>query len=77
MRTNAQLEAKSDPNVVELDGWSPLHCAATEGHSEVVRVLLEAKADSCISNRGISPLFLAAQEGRYHTLRALVSTPAR
>jgi hypothetical protein len=35
------LQAGADPNIVEYDGWSPLHWAATNGHVKICRLLLE------------------------------------
>lgn len=38
------LQAGVDPDIVEYDGWSPLHWAATNGHVEICRLLLEHNA---------------------------------
>ena len=34
------LDKRADPNVKNSDGETPLHHAALEGHSEVIRLLL-------------------------------------
>ncbi len=31
-------------NLQRNDGWSPLHCASSEGHVDIVRALAEAGA---------------------------------
>lgn len=55
-------------------GWTPLHYAAFEGHTEVCRVLLEAgaKVDQT-DNDGKAPLMLAAQEGHVSLVKELLT----
>ncbi|XP_075884840.1 glutaminase liver isoform, mitochondrial isoform X2 [Nelusetta ayraudi] len=59
-----------DVNAVDYDGRSALHVAAAEGHTEVIRFLLEnASADASLRDRwGSSPL----QEARRHRKEAVV-----
>ncbi|KAE8295909.1 Glutaminase liver isoform, mitochondrial [Larimichthys crocea] len=59
-----------DVNAIDYDGRSALHVAAAEGHTEVIRFLLEnAGANSALKDRwGSSPL----QEARRHNKEAAV-----
>nr|XP_046249481.1 glutaminase liver isoform, mitochondrial isoform X2 [Scatophagus argus]XP_046249482.1 glutaminase liver isoform, mitochondrial isoform X2 [Scatophagus argus]XP_046249483.1 glutaminase liver isoform, mitochondrial isoform X2 [Scatophagus argus]XP_046249484.1 glutaminase liver isoform, mitochondrial isoform X2 [Scatophagus argus]XP_046249485.1 glutaminase liver isoform, mitochondrial isoform X2 [Scatophagus argus] len=59
-----------DVNAVDYDGRSALHVAAAEGHTEVIRFLLEnAGANATLKDRwGSSPL----QEARRHNKEAAV-----
>ena len=41
----ALLEAHSEPNAFEADGWSALHWAARKGRTDVARLLLRFGAD--------------------------------
>jgi len=56
-------------------GWSALHIAASKGHSETVRVLLEkAEANLPIGDGdGRTPLHLAASSGHAETVRVLLA----
>ncbi|XP_077597033.1 ankyrin repeat and SAM domain-containing protein 1A isoform X2 [Stigmatopora nigra] len=63
------------PNVNCLDstGYSPLHHAALNGHSEVVELLLRNEALTNIAdNKGCYPLHLAAWKGDEHIVRLLI-----
>ncbi|TKS72909.1 Glutaminase liver isoform, mitochondrial [Collichthys lucidus] len=59
-----------DVNAVDYDGRSALHVAAAEGHTEVIRFLLEnAGANRALKDRwGSSPV----QEARRHNKEAAV-----
>jgi hypothetical protein len=51
-------------NARETGGISPLHVAATEGHKDVVELLVRAGADVDAANQwGVTPLYLAAAGG--------------
>lgn len=59
------LQAGADKEkVTRSDGWTPLHCAAWNGRSDVVRLLLEAGAQKDARTKAeLSPLDLAADNG--------------
>ena len=44
-------------------GQTPLHTAAEEGSTEIVALLIEAKADMTIACQGKTPLDTATQQG--------------
>ncbi|XP_078111615.1 ankyrin repeat and SAM domain-containing protein 1A isoform X8 [Sander vitreus] len=60
-------------NCVDSTGYSPLHHAALNGHSEVVEVLLRNEAFTNIAdNKGCYPLHLAAWKGDEHIVKLLI-----
>uniref|UniRef100_A0A8D2ZWH5 Ankyrin repeat and sterile alpha motif domain containing 1A n=1 Tax=Scophthalmus maximus TaxID=52904 RepID=A0A8D2ZWH5_SCOMX len=60
-------------NCVDSTGYSPLHHAALNGHSEVVEALLRNEALTNIAdNKGCYPLHLAAWKGDEHIVQLLV-----
>ena len=57
-------------NVQDYDGRSPLHLAASTGHADVVKLLLELGADIGIKDRfGGRPLDDATRERRYDCMK--------
>ena len=61
-----------DP-IQEVTGTTPLHLAAEHGHMEVIRILLEHKADKDKSSpHGLTPLRLAALNGHTEVVKLLV-----
>jgi len=55
------------------NGFSPLHLAAQEGHSDMVALLLEHSADvNAHAKNGLTPMHLAAQEDGVATAEILV-----
>lgn len=57
-------EEKMNPNDRDFDGTTPLHYAASMGHSEVVRWLMkEGGARVTLDNIGGSPLHTAVEFG--------------
>ncbi|XP_039460450.1 ankyrin repeat and SAM domain-containing protein 1A isoform X3 [Oreochromis aureus] len=60
-------------NCVDSTGYTPLHHAALNGHSEVVEVLLRNEALTNIAdNKGCYPLHLAAWKGDEHIVKLLI-----
>ncbi|KAM9855953.1 ankyrin repeat and SAM domain-containing protein 1A isoform 4-T4 [Aulostomus maculatus] len=60
-------------NCVDNTGYTPLHHAALNGHSEVVEVLLRNEALTNIAdNKGCYPLHLAAWKGDEHIVKLLI-----
>ena len=53
-----------------------LHCAAKEGHPDVVRVLIDAGADIDTKNNGRSPLHCASDSGALEVVKTLVEAGA-
>ena len=61
-----------DP-IQEVTGTTPLHLAAEHGHMEVIRILLEHKADKDKSSpHGLTPLRLAALNGHTEVVKLLL-----
>ena len=62
---------------VSHPGWAPLHYAAFEGRSEVIRFLLEKGADKDgPAPNGFTPLMLAARGGHLEAARTLLHEDA-
>ena len=54
-------------------GWTPLHFASQQGHSEVCKVLLENQAEkNPKNNKGWTPLHCAAQKGKLNVCKTLI-----
>jgi len=61
------IEAGGNPNCVFHQFWfrTPLHRAASHGHVEICRSLLDLKADTMMKDsHGASPMHLVASKGR-------------
>lgn len=60
------------------DDQTPLHCAARMGHKELVKLLLDHKANpDSATTAGHTPLHIAAREGHIHTIRILLDAGAQ
>ena len=71
------LQQPRDPNAENEEGFTPLHHAAEWGHVELVRLLVEARADiEYKRSTAEPPLHLAAQEGQLDVVRLLVDLGA-
>ena len=67
-----QLVDRRGPN-----GYTPMHEAASIGHSKVLQVLLKYNADpNCWANYKYTPLHLAASGGHVHCVRVLLANNA-
>uniref|UniRef100_A0A8C8CA65 Ankyrin repeat and sterile alpha motif domain containing 1A n=1 Tax=Oncorhynchus tshawytscha TaxID=74940 RepID=A0A8C8CA65_ONCTS len=65
-------------NCVDSTGYTPLHHAALNGHSEVVEALLRNEALTNIAdNKGCYPLHLAAWKGDQRIVRLLIHQEQR
>jgi hypothetical protein len=74
----ASLNQGADVNLQsESNGYTPLTWASSRGHTEVVRLLLEAGADvNVAANDGQTALMRAADYGHAETLRLLIDSGA-
>ncbi|XP_063404394.1 uncharacterized protein LOC134687865 [Mytilus trossulus] len=66
-----------DVNQCNCDGMSPLFGSVLEGHTRVVKLLLDyiADIDKCINN-GASPLFVACQNDHIEVVKLLLGNKA-
>eukprot|EP00743_Colponemidia_sp_Colp-15_P006955 GILK01007506.1.p1 GENE.GILK01007506.1~~GILK01007506.1.p1 ORF type:complete len:695 (+),score=117.29 GILK01007506.1:48-2132(+) len=72
------LDSKADVNVIDSNGWTPLHFAAEWGESTCAEMLLSRNADvDARSNKRRSPLHLAAQENNVNVANLLVQNGAQ
>jgi uncharacterized protein len=86
---NAMMMAalNGDTNIVEQliakdaevnkKGWAPLHYAATNGHDDIVKLLLDHSAYvDAGSPNGTTPLMMAARGGHLSTIKLLLDNGA-
>ena len=71
------IEAGTDPNAREKDGWTALMYAAASGSVEVVQLLMDAGADvNADIQKGTTALSEAAYWGRASIVQMLIATGA-
>jgi len=77
LRLKGQLSSQTDVNATDLEGNTPLHYAATEGHADVIDVLLKhgAMIDQ-VSEEGYTPLHEAAQHANKGVVEKLLEKGA-
>ncbi len=62
---------------INRPGWTPLHYAATGGHRQIVRMLLDQQAAiNSASPNGSTPLMMAARYGSLETVQLLLDAGA-
>lgn len=73
----ASLRRGPGANIQDSSGYTPLHHAALNGHTDIVRLLLEHDASTnIVDSKGSSPLHLAAWSGNVDIVRLLLSGPS-
>ncbi|CAH0560304.1 unnamed protein product [Brassicogethes aeneus] len=73
----ASLRRGPGANVQDSSGYSSLHHAALNGHSDIVKLLLEHDASTnIVDGKGSSPLHLAAWSGNVAIVKHLLSGPS-
>jgi len=72
------LESKIMINLIDEEGWSPLHRAASEGHFEIVSLLLDAGFDINLkSDFDWTPLHDASDMGSLNIVKLLLEQGAQ
>ena len=68
----SELDAGTNVNAVDDDGWTPLHYAAGMGTLENIQVLLEAGGNINAANDDGTPLHPASWYGSLENIKALL-----
>ena len=71
-----ELKIGADPNCKDDKGFTPLICAAGEGHAAIVEALLKSGADPDVIGNHKSPLFVAVTHGHLNCARMLLECGA-
>ena len=74
-----RLKKPQDPNITMPGGWTAMHLAASNGRSDVLRLLLEADAacdEPVAASAGFTPLRLAAAHGHLEAVHLLLQAGA-
>ena len=71
------MELGADLKKANNDGWTPLSCAAANGHGDVVQMLVAGGAEiDKATNAGWTPLYRAAYMGKTEVVKVLLSLGA-
>jgi len=77
------LQRGADVNATDIAFHTPLHYAAREGHTEIVKLLINSGADmnvvvrrTSFTRHGFTPLHYAAYEGHLDVVKLLVEAGA-
>ena len=71
------LEYEADVSITDRDGWSALHFAAQNGHTELISILLQGNAQMDAQTKyGRTPLHCACASRNLSTVEALLSRGA-
>jgi len=72
------ITAGADVNVITKYNFTPLMIASQEGHVDIVRLLLETKANANAKkmDNGITSLFIASQKGHIEIVKLLLKAKA-
>ena len=71
------LELKSDPDVQDNEGRTPLWLASFGGHRKVIKTLVAAGAKVNLGNaQGMSPLYVASAQGQIRAITTLAELSA-
>ena len=67
------IDHRADIEAKDWTGFTPLHCAAQEGHLATARLLVTrgARTDAA-TEQGVMPIHMAAQWNRHQVLEFLV-----
>ena len=73
---NALMRKGSDRYAPDASGWTPVHLAARNGHSEIVRAALAQVLPGLRGPNDLTALHLAAWEGHQEVVRVLLENEA-
>lgn len=73
------LHQGANPMLLNHQGWTPIHVAASKGYTTICRLLIEATCGGAVDHQtpgGITPLLAAAKAGHADTCRFLLDQGA-